>query len=291
MLTRNTFPAIIGGILLLAACGGGSDSGSTGPQPVTPGGNGVQQVGAEVFGMTEEQLVTRIEKVEARIASCMSQPGFEYLPIDPVTFLEAKDALGTVPGLSDEEFVVQYGYGLTTLPPRQAFGTGEENAAIFNDLTPTDQAAYTRALVGEDADATFLIMLDDEVFEAAGGCTRTAVEEAFSPEQLSAIFVNPFDAQVEADQRMVDALKAWSRCVKDAGYDYETSDDLEGELTDRLDAITGGADPATLTGGDKNALTELQNDERALAQVDLACTEQEVRAIQEQVERDITGRD
>lgn len=240
--------------------------------------------------MTDEQLVTSIESAEALIGSCMADAGFEYIPIDPVTFREAMDALATAPGLSDGEFVTQYGFGLTTLPPKQAFGAGEENAAIFNDLAPSDQTAYARTLLGDDFDATFVIMLELEDFGPAGGCTQAAVEEVFSQEQLSPNFANPFDALVQADQRIVDAQRAWSACMRDAGYNYEIPQDAEDELIERFDALTGGADPATLTGSDKDALAELQSEERAVAQADLACQEQELRQVEEQVERDISGR-
>lgn len=282
---------VLGASLVLVACGGGSKSDPGQTQPATSGGSGAQQVGREEFGMTDEQLVTNIESVEALIASCMSDAGFEYIPIDPVTFRDAMDNYSTVPGISDEEFVTQFGYGHTTLPPTtKNFGAGEENAAILNDLTPADQTAYSRTLLGDHVEATFVIMLEFEDFEPAGGCTKTAVEEVFTAEQLSPRFANPFDALVLADQRMIDALKAWSECMKDAGYDYETPDDPEDELLERFDALMGGADPATLTGSDKDALTELQGEERAVALVDLACQEKQLRAVEEQVEQDISGR-
>ena len=289
LLRKASIPWLIVGVMVIAACGGGSNSGSNETQPPASGGNGAQ-VGRNEFGMTDEQLVTNIESVEASIASCMAAAGFEYIPIDSVTFQDAMDSLASAPGVSDEEFVTQYGYGLTTLPPKVSFGAGEENAAILNDLTPADQTAYTRTLLGDDFDATFVIMLELEDLEPAGGCTKTAIEEVFTAEQLSPNFQNPFDVLVNTDQRMVDALKNWSACMKDAGYDYEIPEDAEDELIERFDALTGSADPATLTGSDKDALIELQGQERAVALVDLTCQESELRAVEEQIEQDISGR-
>jgi hypothetical protein len=288
MLRKAGIPWIVVGMMVLAACGGGSNSGSNETQSASDGSGA--QVGRNEFGMTDEQLVTNIESVEASIASCMAAAGFEYIPIDAVTFQDAMGSLGSAPGVSDEEFVTQYGYGLTTLPPKVSFGAGEDNAAILNDLTAADQTAYTRMLLGDDFDATFVIMLELEDFGPAGGCTKTAVEEVFTAEQLGPNFANPFDSLVNADQRMIDALRAWSVCMKDAGYDYELPEDAEDELIERFDALTGGANPATLTGSDKDALTELQGQERAVAQVDLVCQEKELRQAEEQIERDISGR-
>ena len=291
MFAKSIVPLIIGGVLVLAACGGGSDEKDAGqtPQP-TSGGDGTQQIGREEFGMTEEQLVNAIEAGESRIAECMADAGFEYTPIDSETFRDAMDAQGTVPGLSDEEFVAQYGYGITTLPPTSDFRFGEENQAIFDDLSSEDQVAYGRTLVGENTQATYVNMLEAEDFLPAGGCTETAIKEVYTEEQLSPSFFNPFDALVEQDPRMIAAQQAWSECMADAGYDYEMQGDPEDEFVERLDAITGGADPKTLTGGDKEALTELQGEERAIAKVDFDCAAEHIDAVEQQVERDISGR-
>lgn len=289
MLARMIAPLMIGGVLVLAACGGGSkDSGQ--PQQTTPGGNGNQEIGREEFGMTEEQLVTTIEDVESAIASCMTDAGFEYIPIDPVTFREGMASLSSVPGLSDEEFVSQYGYGFTTLPPRQTFGAGEENTAIFNDLPPADQTAYERTLWGDKPEFTFVSMLENEDFTGAGGCTKTAIDEVFTPEQLSPNFQNPFDVLVAQDPRTIAAQQKWSACMSEAGYDYETPEDAEDQLIERYDDLTKGAPPETLTGSDADALVDLQAEERAIALADLACAEEFLTPVETQVERDISGR-
>jgi len=290
LFAKSIAPLIIGGVLVLAACGGGSDEKDAGQTPQPTSGADNQQIGREEFGMTEEQLVNAIEAGESRIAECMADAGFEYIPIDSETFRDAMDAQGTVPGLSDEEFIAQYGYGITTLPPTSDFRFGEENQAIFDDLSSEDQVAYGRTLLGENTQATYVNMLEAEDFLPAGGCTETAIKEVYTEEQLSPSFFNPFDALVEQDPRMIAAQQAWSECMADAGYDYEMQGDPEDEFVERLDAITGGADPKTLTGGDKEALTELQGEERAIAKVDFDCAAEHIDAVEQQVERDISGR-
>jgi hypothetical protein len=287
VLVTKITPLVIGSLLILAACGGGDDEKDAQP---TPDGNGSRQIGREEYGMTEEQLVTTIEAAESSIASCMADAGFEYVPIDPVTFRDAMDSQGTVAGLGDEEFVAQYGYGITTLPPTQSFGHGEENMAIFDGLSAGDQVAYTRTLVGDHTQATFVNMLEAEDFLPARGCTLAAIKEVFTQEQLSPSFFNPFDALVEQDSRMIDAQKGWSECMGEAGFDYGAQGDPEDEFVERLEGLTKGDDPATLTGGDKDALTELQGEERAIAQVDTECYAEFVEEVELQVERDISGR-
>ncbi len=291
MFARNITPLIIGGVLVLAACGGGSDEQDAGQTQQPTSGADNQQIGREEFGMTEEQLVNAIDAGESFIAECMADAGFEYIPIDSETFRDGMELVGgSVPGLSDEEFVAQYGYGITTLPPTSDFRFGEENQRIFDDLSPEDQVAYERELLGERTGSTFVIMLEGEDFLPAGGCTKSAIEEVFTEEQLSPSFFNPFDALVEQDPRMIAANEDWSGCMHDAGYDYQRPDDAEDELIERLDAITEGADPATVTGSAKDALTELQGEERAIAALDLDCQERFLFDVEQQVERDISGR-
>ncbi len=269
---------------LVTACGGGS-SGDSSSTPSTGSG----QVGTEEFGMNDEQLVTAIEQTESAIASCMADAGFEYVPIDPVTFREAMDTLNRPPGLSDEEFVAQYGYGFSTAPPSTKFGAGPENEAIKSQLSAADQVAYSQTLWGDDSDATFVTTLELEDFANIGGCTKTAVESVFTAEQLDPTFQNPFDELVMEDPRMIAALEDWSGCMSDAGYDFATPDDAEEEIMDRLDTITGGEDPSTLTGSDADALAQLQADERAIAAADSDCQDQYLSEVERQVEEDISG--
>jgi hypothetical protein len=144
--------------------------------------------------------------------------------------------------------------------------------------------------VGDHETATFVNMLELEDFLQAGGCTETAIKEVFTEEQLSPSFFNPFDALVEQDPRMIEAQKNWSACMKEAGFDYATQGDPEDEFVERLQTLTGGADPATLEGADKEALTQLQGEEKAIAVVDSECAAEHIDDVEAQVERDISGR-
>lgn len=290
MIAKISILWIIGGALVLAACGGDDEKTPDQTQQPTTGGNGNQEVGREEFGLTEEGLVTAIDDTETAIASCMAEKAFEYIPIDPVTFRQAMASLTAVPGLNDEEFVAEYGYGFTTLPPTQKFRAGEENQLIYEDLPTSDQDAYDRALWGENTETTFVFMLENEDFEGAGGCTKTAIEGVFTAEQRNPNFTNPFDVQVAQDPRLIDATKEWAACMSEDGYDYESPEDAEDQILERYDSLTKGQDPTTLTGSDADALKDLQAEERAIAAADLVCAEEFLIPVEDQVERDISGR-
>ncbi|XUJ33539.1 hypothetical protein ACQ5SK_38330 [Bradyrhizobium japonicum] len=116
-------------------------------------------LGTEEFGLSPRELVQAIEKTEELIARCMSEQGFKYIAADVDTVRAGMSADKSLPGLSEEEFVNRYGFGVSTfytgLPPQLStgysparVGLGERNVQIFRKLSPADQAAYNRALFG-----------------------------------------------------------------------------------------------------------------------------------------------
>ena len=112
----------------------------------------------------------------------------------------------------------------------------------------------------------------------------------YTPAQLSDTYSNPIDKQIAADPRIVAAREKWASCMRDGGYDYGHPDDIEGELRQQLATVTEGADPSSLTGTQKTALTELQGGERAKALADLDCEKRFVNDVEKQVEQDLFGR-
>lgn len=284
--------------IAFVACGSGSKSTTPGKAvtdqtrqtTLSMGQASGSEPPTEEFGMTETQLVASIERVEALIASCMTDAGFEYVPIDAVTFREAMNAYGTAPGISDGAYVAQYGFGISTLPPTADFGAGEQNNAILKGLTPSDQVAYTRTLLGDDTEATFVFTLESEDFTAVGGCTGSAIGEVFTKEQLSDTYFNPIDKQIEADPRFLAAREQWASCMRDKGFDYGHPDDIEDEVREQLATIAEGANPASLTGSQRDALTRLQGEERAKALANLDCETRFVTDVEKQIEQDLFGR-
>ena len=258
--------------------------------------------GTEEFGLTKAELVQKAEAVEQGIASCMSAAGFQYVPVDYLTVRKSMDADKKAAGLTDDEFRAQFGYGISTqrvatnIPPQLSgadhaatIGFGNENVRLFNSLSPSDQAAYNRALLGENTDATFAITLEAEDFSRTGGCIRIAIEQTFKPEELSAVYLNPGDALIAQDPRVIAATTTWSECMREAGFNYNTPEDIEPDFKNRLSAITGGADTGTLSGEAQRALTELQGQERAIAVADFDCAEEFLEPAVIQVETELYG--
>ena len=290
------FGVIIG--VLLGACGGApkppDQSSDTASQSDTAGQDGAQ--GDAEFGLTEEEIARRVDAAESLIATCMRDAGFEYIPVDYATARAAMDSNSRPSGLNADEFRAQFGYGVTTLfagaDSQAVMGAGEQNVRIRNSLSPADRVAYNRALYGENPTATFVVALDDENFSQTGGCTRAAVGQVFSPEELGPGFVNYQNAEgarVEQDPRVIAAYRDWASCMRQAGYSYSTSDEIKTDLANRLNAITGGADPATLASDAQAALTDLQGEELAIAAADHECSVKFVDPIKTQVETELLG--
>src|SRR3990170_5098004 len=204
--------------------------------------------GTEEFGMTKKELVQAIEKVEALIAQCMREEGFEYVAADYTTVRRGMMADKSLPGLTEEEFIDAHGFGISTLytgvAPQLAegyspgkVGLGNRNVQIFQNLSPADQVAYNRALLGENTDATFAVGLETEDFSRCGGCTRKAIEQVFKPDQLKATYYNPKDALINKDRRMITALRVYASEMRDAGFDYNHPDQVEADVRERLNAI------------------------------------------------------
>ena len=102
-------------------------------------------LGTEEFGLNQKELVKAIERVEELISKCMREQGFQYVAADHNTVRAGMAADKKLPGLSEEEFIGKYGFGLATLytgqPPQLAtgyspakVGLGEQNVQYFKSL-------------------------------------------------------------------------------------------------------------------------------------------------------------
>jgi hypothetical protein len=287
---------------LLVACGAGliSQEQSTDTTAAGQPSNAGQSpsLGTEEFGLSKEGLVKSIEAVETLIAECMGEAGFEYIAVDYNTVRRGMVADKSLPGLSERQYINRYGFGISTLytglPPQLAdvttpakIGLGEQNVQIFNNLSAADQVAYNRTLFGDNTDATFAVGIETEDFSRTGGCTRAAIEQVFTPEQLSITYLNPKDALIEQDPRMIAALAEFADCLRTEGFDYTYERQVEPDLKKRLYEITGDAPIESLSADAQAALKELQNKERALAVVVYNCESRILDPVEDQVEREL----
>lgn len=301
-LVDRMVPAV--GVLILAGCANG----------VTDAADGrlVDYIGslATSFGLDERD--GRPERsaddlrwqraIEDFIASCMQERGFEYVPESPES-LESVRVVEEALALPREEFIAQYGYGIST---DDTLGSGAESAAdpnteIREGLSPQAQQAYDRALWGTSHG-------DDghDAPDPEGGCQGRAVAHLsgsggkelapFPGEATLLSDLAAFGERLDRDTRVVDARERWSECMAESGYsDLDRPEDAPGAVTQRMMDQFGfagsrlygfmeGTEPQNL---DPAALAELRKYELSLAAADHACQRSHYLDAVEAVQREL----
>jgi hypothetical protein len=272
-------------VVVASGCAGG---GAQGQEP----GVGPNGIGVKEFGLGERDFVDHVERVQSLIASCMKRAGFEYVPVDVATIERAQATVRMEPGLTSRQYKEKWGLSVTTRfdDPVRTIGLGP-NLQIMEALSPADRTAYELTLFGEQRDSDFAWTLDEEDFSRTGGCTREAVAVVFTPEQLEGTYLNPKDVLVQEDPRVAAAQANWEKCMRDAGYNYTVDQDsIIEDYQKRLDALTEGDDPETLTGARLDALHTLQAEEIKVSLADRDCQAKYTDDIIHGVEIEVFGR-
>ena len=243
------------------------------------------------LGFDQAGIIARQSRVEAAIRDCMRQEGFDYVPVDP--FAQRAAVLGAS-RLSDEEFLQQFGYGISTLWGRGR-AEADPNERLRLALSPAERKVYDRVLWGDHPGAPFTAAVDSGHFEDLGGCTRKATEAVFGGAQVLTEIQGKLDALEERilqDQRMVRAIERWSRCMAEAGYRYEEPEAIDSDLFERMEKIVGPLPGQFATGpaaGEKPRpynrarLAALQHQEVAIARADHRCELKHITPVEEKV--------
>jgi hypothetical protein len=233
----------------------------------------------------------------------MQKQGFEYVPVDFKTVRKGMVADKSFAGMDETEFVEHYGFGVSTLYTGKApqlnegyspgrIGLGKQNIEIFKKLSPADQVAYNRALLGENMDATFAVSLENENFSRCGGCTLEAIKQVFTEEQRSATYYNPKDAIINKDPRMKAALRKYTEKMRAAGFDYSHPDQVQLDIEKRLDAILGGPPVPfeKLSSEQQASLKKLQEYELRAAKLSVKLQEEIYDPVEEQIAKEMYAR-
>ncbi len=213
---------------------------------------------------------------EEAVQRCMKREGFKY----QVQSAGGIGFTGDLPTDDPKRFAEQYGYGISTLlnPDELAKPAKDPNAATVAALSDAERKAWNRSLYGVD---------DPTKLTDAGptkGCIAAATKELFSSFiQLTQVFSSyeELRTRVNNDKRVLEAMKAWSACMKQSGYsftdDRKAADAINNELA-KLFEVSGANGGATGglagigNGIDPVKLRELQKREITQAKVDYACT-------------------
>lgn len=264
----------------LGACGGAGEEKSAAKGPPGP----VE----DQLGFDQAGIIARQSRVEAAIHDCMKAQGFEYVAVDPIAQRAAITGSGR---LSDEDFIKQFGYGISTFWGRGS-AQADPNARLRASLDAAGRRAYDRALYGENVGATFTDAIENGNFSKLGGCTRKATESVFGGTQVLTQLqarLDQLDDRILEDQRMVRALERWASCMAAAGYEYEEPDEIDEDLMKQMETIVGSFSGQFATGPapgqkpqtyDRAKLAALQREEVRVARVDLACEKRHIEPVE-----------
>ena len=261
-------------LALLAGCGGGGDDTAEADSASLE----------EQLGIDDEGILDRQLEAENLIRDCMEAEGFDYVPADPGT--QQAELTGT-PGMSKEDFEKEYGYGITTLyEERVDQAVAGPNEEIRAQLPEEDQLAYDRALYGEDASATFAEALDTGDYSRLGGCTKEATEAVFGGAEVLQTLsarLDELDDRMLADARMVKAVKQWTACMEEEGFEgLEEPEEVDEVLLRQLNTLVGPPDER-YEEYDAAALRELQQLEVAMVNADIMCEKKHIEKVEEEV--------
>ena len=205
-------------------------------------------------GLGTGALKERFDAVQAEIAACMIDEGFDYVAVE-YTPAEASWAISATSVMplpllpAARADVERFGYGVD--PGEKNWGpaesaTSEQNVAIYDALSDSEAEAYDKALTGGYQAS------DDELAASCAGKASIAHPEPelpTSPENefsdLQRAVSELWTADVPADDRVVDLNEAWNACMAAAGIDLEMDNrPLAGPdpLTAYWQAVGTGAD-------------------------------------------------
>ena len=259
-------------VALFTACGvGGGNTEATTDQPAEPETDTTTDGGdddslADFFGYGDDdpegaQARYREEEAERQelIRTCMAEEGFDYTPVTP-----PEDSFQVWGPEDEEERVRTQGFGVTTWYGNEdQFDQGVEwedpNQEMIDAMSESEQTAYYEALWGSEEEqmegATTEVDPETgeeyQVFEGWGaGCEGEASEAVYgdqsSADELWQELSPEMDAmyeRIQADPRVVEFEETWAACIAEAGFGYESREDMYNEVYEdfqaRFDEIVG----------------------------------------------------
>lgn len=305
--------ALLAGSLLLSGCGmlqnpfgGGSASADVPDSPLwtylSPVWEGEERSDADY----EAEFVA----IEERVAVCMAQAGFEYIP-QPYSSagFSFDDDIETVgPEWGTLEFAEQYGYGIAEWPSmsEELMPAGEEpyfdpNMEYVESLSAADNEAYWETLYGPSpTEEEYAQMEESGNFErnpehrgcygeaeeavrneTSGGADNYWDDPEFADlmEEIESLYVN-----MEHSPEISALHREWSTCMEGSGYPGLANPSVAIDpLYEEWNALHESSLNGEWLEPSDDAMKEFQNREIAMAVADWKCADKyDVQAKQQE---------
>ena len=215
---------LVGVSVTLTGCFG------AGAPDLDPANSPLTEYMSAVYGdQNEEAYAEQSRQVEELVSACMSEEGFEYIPVDQSQYMSFE---GDDVDRDTEEWVAANGYGvnLTKEQQEEQNSSYEEfvdpNQDYVTSLSESQATAYYEVLYGPGP--TEDQMGEDGSYEYSwedSGCYGGAQheingEQAYDQEQFKPIFeaMNTLYEDVSKDPRTKALDAQWASCMADAGF-------------------------------------------------------------------------
>lgn len=197
--------------------------------------------GKQVRDLTvaEEVEVDRAE--EKLVEQCMERQGHRYWPVPVAGIAERKAGAYVV---DDVDWARKYGYGRSFDIAAEEVRRSHPSITYPNSLPEQERIRYSRALDGDFGDAISVdLPAGGTVRTPRGGCYVEARERLYGDYPtwirvkktvtgLTPLYV----PRILRDERLVTAVKAWSRCMNESGHSFKSPD----EIRQKRDSLVEG---------------------------------------------------
>jgi hypothetical protein len=267
----------------LAGCAGGNGDGGGGG--LTYEDSPLSKYLEAVNGVwDEERAVKEQQEVEEAVATCMTEEGFEYTPVDHSQYMSFSD---DTEERSTEEWVAANGWGMVQTQEdmdeqqAQAEEFVDPNQPYIESLSPTEQEAYFATLYGTPPSEEE--MGEDGSYEynwETAGCQGAAQHELqgdsyWEDERFSGLMedMNALWEDLPKRPEIVELNQKWSDCMADAEYSgLKLRQDAQMQISEEMNAFYEGQEnpepPSEVQ------LAELKEKEIAMALADFRCAKE-----------------
>ena len=290
---------IVMGALLLTGCSSSDGKKSAGESEKSPLQKRLAFLDSGDFD--EAKYSEQQKQVEAAVAQCMKEEGFEYTPVDydsgSITFISNSDYEDT----QTSAYAKKYGYGIFSYPEEETLvedAPEEEfvdpNQDYVSSLSENEQEDFYNTLYGPSPSEN----LSDEEMDAwysdpaNQGCYGTAQNNAYETENsfydipevqdFFDIYSDFFTTVEEENTKIIELNDAWSQCITEKGYNFSSPDEAMESVYEINESFytqaineDGSIEPNAqeYKEPDPEVLEEAKENEIALATADYECQE------------------
>jgi hypothetical protein len=299
MRTRRvtaTLAALGATAIALAGCSSSPGKNNPDVERISPLGEYLSSVyGGDLSPEEQEaQSAKQNRQVEEKVAECMQEQGFDYVP-NTSNSATANPDEDVVWEPDDREWVQQWGYGAVNNPYNdqpisQVDDYVDPNADYVASLSESEQTAFSEALNGPQPSEDEVAAVQDDTWEydwTTAGCYGAAQHEVFDvadPSQSDEFqplmdAIDDFYDESVSDPAMQELGAAWSQCMDTAGHPgFAMQQDAQNSIYDAqnelYEAVSVDADGNSTGEVDQTAMDALGEKEVELALADLECREQ-----------------